>query len=47
MERFFIHIANGQISVSVHDDAVFVQLLDFVEINDIGAMDAHKVVGQS
>ena len=47
MERFFVHVANGQVGVSVHNDAVLVHLLNLCKIDDIGAMDAHKIVGQS
>ena len=47
LERVFIHVANGQIGVCVHDDAVFIDLLNHIQIDDIGAVYAHKIVGQS
>ena len=47
LECIFIHVANGQISLFVHDDAILVDLLNALEIDDIRAVNAHEVVGQS
>ena len=45
VECIFVEVANGQRRVGVEDDAVFVDLADFLEIDDIGAMDAHEEGG--
>ena len=46
LESVFIHIANGQIGVLVHDDTVLVDLLNLLEVNDIRTVDAHEIGGQ-
>lgn len=35
LEHFLIYVSDGQIGVFVHDDAVLVHLLYFVEIDDV------------
>ena len=45
LEGFFIHIADGEVGVGIHDDAVLVHLLNHREVNDVGAVDAHETVG--
>ena len=46
MEAFLIQVADGKIGLGIHDDAVLVDLLNLVEVDDIGAMDAHERVGE-
>ena len=47
LERFLVHIADGKIGVAVHDDAVFVDLQNLVEVDDVGTVDAHEILGQA
>ena len=46
MERFFIEVADGEIGVGIHDDAVLVDLLNLGEVDDVRAVDAHEIIGQ-
>ena len=45
LEGLFVHIPDGEIGLCVHDDAVLVDLLNLMEVDDLGTVDAHKVFG--
>ena len=45
LEGLFVHIPNGEIGLCIHDDAVFVHLLNLMEVDDIRTVDAHEVFG--
>ena len=42
VEGLTIVVANGEIGVGIHDDAVFVDFTNAVEVDDITAVDAHE-----
>ena len=46
MERFLVHVADGQVSLAIHDDTILVDLLNLGEVDDVGTVDAHEIVGQ-
>ena len=46
LERLLKHIANGQEGLLIHDDPVFVDLLNLVEIDDVRAVDTHEISRQ-
>jgi hypothetical protein len=45
LEGVPVHVADGEIGVSIHDDTVFVDLLDLREIDDIRTVNPHEIVG--
>ena len=44
LENLFIHIPYGEVGLGVHDDTIFVHLLNLVEVDDVGAVNAHEVI---
>ena len=46
LERVLIEVADRQVGVLIHDDPVFVDLLDLVEVDDVRTVDAHEIIGQ-
>ena len=42
IEGVFIHVADGQIGVGVHDDTILVYLLYLSQVDDIRAVDTHE-----
>ena len=47
MESFLVHVANGQIGIAVHDDTVLVDLMNLGQIDNVGTVNTHEIVGQS
>ena len=45
LEGLFVHIPDGKKCLCIHDDAVLVYLLNLMEVNNIGTVDAHEVSG--
>ena len=46
LKGFFIKVANGEVSICIHDDAVLVHFLNLGEIDDVGTVYAHEIIGQ-
>ena len=47
LEGVFIHLPDREVGISIHDDTVLIDLLNFCKVDDVGAMDAHESVGQA
>lgn len=43
LEGFAIHVADRQVGVAIHDDAVLVDFGDVVKIDDVGAVNTHEI----
>ena len=43
VERLLVVVADGQIGVGIHDDAVLVHLLYLFQVDDVGTVYAHEV----
>ena len=46
LEGIPVHVSDGEIGFSIHDDTVLVDLLDLREIDDIRTVNPHEIVGQ-
>ena len=46
LEGVPVHVADGEIGVSIHDDMVLVDLHDLREVDNVGTVNPHEMVGQ-
>ena len=46
LEGVPVHVADGEIGVSIHDDTVLVDLHDLREVDNVGTVNPHEMVGQ-
>ena len=44
-EGVLVVVADGEGGVALKDDVVLLDLADFVQVDDVGAVDAHEGVG--
>ena len=46
LEGVPVHVADGEIGVSIHDHTVLVDLQDLREVDDIRTVNPHEIVGE-
>ena len=47
LKSILVQVADGKIGIYIHDDTVLVHLLNLSEVDDIGTVYAHEVLGQA